>query len=204
MGRMRKDLRRHPRRWIWFTSAVGLALIATALTSSWLRANRPIRSASGAMLGQLPSGVTPASLNVVLITLDTTRADRLGAYGFRGVETPNIDRLAREGVLFEQAETAAPLTLPAHSSIFTGKFPPEHGVRDNGGFFLDPRETTMAEILKDHGFATGAFIGAYVLDSKWGVNQGFDTYFDNFDLSKYKVISLGAIQRPGNEVVDHA
>ncbi len=103
-------------------------------------------------------------------------------------------------MLFEQAATAAPLTLPAHSSLFTGKFPPEHGVRDNGGFFLNPRETTLAEMLKDRGFKTGAFIGAYVLDSKWGLNQGFDTYFDDFDLSKYKAISLGAIQRPGNEV----
>jgi arylsulfatase A-like enzyme/Tfp pilus assembly protein PilF len=182
---------------------VGFAVIGVALAASWVRASRPIRGASGAMLGRLAPGVAPADLNVILITLDTTRADRLGAYGFAGIDTPNIDRLAREGVLFEQAETAAPLTLPAHSSIFTGKFPPEHGVRDNGGFFLDPRETTMAEILKDRGLRTGAFIGAYVLDSKWGVNQGFDTYFDNFDLSKYKAISLGAIQRPGNEVVDH-
>ena len=75
-------------------------------------------------------------LNVVVVTLDTTRADRIGAYGAKDVETPVFDRLASEGVLFEQAVSVAPLTLPAHSSIFTGKFPPEHGVRDNGGFFL--------------------------------------------------------------------
>ncbi len=141
-------------------------------------------------------------MNVLFITLDTTRADRIGAYGYTDIQTPNLDRLAREGVLFEQAASAAPLTLPAHSSLFTGKFPPEHGVRDNGGFFLDPRETTLAEVLKAPRLQTGGFIGAYVLDSKWGINQGFDTYFDHFDLSKYKAISLGAIQRPGNEVVD--
>src|SRR4029077_20884016 len=164
---------------------------------------RPIRTDSGTVLGRLPGGVSRCDLNVLVMTLDTTRADRLGAYGYAGIQTPNIDRLARGGVLFEQAATTAALTPPAHSSLFTSKFPPEHGVRDNGGFFLDPRETTMAEVLKDRGFKTGAFIGAYVLDSKWGLNQGFDTYFDDFDLSKYKTISLGAIQRPGNEVIDH-
>jgi arylsulfatase A-like enzyme/Tfp pilus assembly protein PilF len=168
----------------------------------WLSRTPNVESATHLALGQLPAGVRQQDLNVLVITLDTTRADRIGAYGYAGIQTPNLDRLAREGVLFEQAASAAPLTLPAHSSLFTGRLPPEHGVRDNGGFFLDPRETTLAEILKGRGLATGAFVGAYVLDSKWGINQGFDTYFDNFDLSKYKVISLGAIQRPGNEVVD--
>jgi choline-sulfatase len=182
-------------------AAAVVALIAAA-AGVWVRWPRTVSARGGAVLGQLPSGIAVADLNVLVITLDTTRADRIGAYGFAGVQTPNLDRLAREGVLFEQATSVAPLTLPAHSSIFTGKFPPEHGVRDNGGFFLDPREITLAEVLKERGFKTGAFVGAYVLDSKWGVNQGFDTYFDDFDLSKYKAISLGAIQRPGNEVVD--
>ena len=77
-------------------------------------------------------------LNLVVITLDTTRADRIGAYGYRDIETPAIDRLAPRGVLFEQTMATAPLTLPAHCSIFTGRYPPEHGVRDNGGFFLSP------------------------------------------------------------------
>ena len=144
------------------------------------------------------------ALNLIVITLDTTRADRLGAYGYGHAGTPNEDALAEDGAMFEHASTAAPLTLPAHSTIFTGRFPPEHGVRDNGGYFLQDREQTLAETLKSHGFATGGFIAAYVLDSKWGINQGFDTYFDDFDLSKYKVFSMGAIQRPGNEVVDRA
>ena len=113
-------------------------------------------------------------------------------------------RSRTEGATFEHASTAAPLTLPAHSSLFTGRFPPEHGVRDNGGYFLNDSETTLAEVLKARGYATGGFIAAYVLDGKWGINQGFDTYFDNFDLSKYRVLSMGAIQRPGNEVVDQA
>lgn len=146
----------------------------------------------------------PADLNLLVITLDTTRADRLGAYGYEHAGTPVLDRLAREGVLFRHATSSAPLTLPSHSSMFTGKFPPAHGVRDNGGFFLDPREQTLAETLSARGFTTAGFVAAYVLDSKWGIDQGFSAYADNFDLSKYRAISLGAIQRPANEVVDRA
>jgi arylsulfatase A-like enzyme/Tfp pilus assembly protein PilF len=153
-------------------------------------------------MGRLAGGRSQRDLNLVIITLDTTRADRIGAYGSKDVETPAFDGLAREGVLFEQAVSVAPLTLPAHSSIFTGKFPPEHGVRDNGGFFLDPAQTTLAEVLKARGYRTGGFVAAYVLDSKWGIDQGFDTYFDDFDLGESKGLSLGAIQRPANEVVD--
>ncbi|HET9832729.1 MAG TPA: sulfatase-like hydrolase/transferase, partial [Vicinamibacterales bacterium] len=149
-------------------------------------------------------GARPVAPNLLFITLDTTRADRIHAYGFDGVETPNFDRLAREGVLFEQAVSPAPLTLPAHSSMFTGKFPPAHGVRDNGGFFLDDKETTLAERLQAAGFTTGGFVGAYVLDHKWGIAQGFQTYFDDFDLSKYQSLSLGSVDRPGNEVADKA
>ncbi len=158
----------------------------------------------GTDFGTLPRGVDPRGLNLVVVTLDTTRADRLGAYGYQNAGTPNLDALARDGVLFDHASTAAPITLPAHSSIFTGRFPPQHGVRDNGGYYLSDKEQTLAETLKARGYATGGFIAAYVLDSKWGIAQGFETYFDDFDLSKYKVFSMGAIQRPGNEVVDHA
>src|SRR4029079_7345597 len=149
-------------------------------------------------------GVAHGRLNLVLVTLDTTRADRMGAYGNANIETPTFDRLAREGVLFREAVSLAPLTLPVHSSIFTGKFPPEPGVRDNGGFFLGPEQVTLAEVLKSHGYRTGAFVAAYVLDSKWGINQGFDTYYDNFDLSESRTVSLASIQRPANEVVDQA
>ena len=168
------------------------------------RVFQPVRSASGATLGRLPGGLSPADLNLLVITLDTTRADRLGAYGYAAAQTPALDRLAREGVLFEQANTSAPITLPAHSTLFTGRFPPSHGVRDNGGFYLDPAQITLAEVLQQRHVRTGAFVAAYVLDGKWGVNQGFDTYFDNFDLSKYRGISLGDIQRPANEVMDEA
>jgi arylsulfatase A-like enzyme/Flp pilus assembly protein TadD len=179
------------------------AVIAAALWLGWTRV-RPVTSAAGSDLGRATAGAKPSDLNVLLISLDTTRADRIGAYGFKEIETPALDRLASEGVLFRQAATAAPLTLPAHTTIFTSRVPPVHGVRDNGGFFVDPSETTLAETLKERGFRTGAFVGAYVLDSKWGLDQGFETYYDDFDLSKYRAISLGAIQRPANEVVDKA
>jgi arylsulfatase A-like enzyme len=107
-------------------------------------------------------------------------------------------------VLFEQAMATAPLTLPAHCSIFTAKFPPEHGVRDNGGFFLSPDQLTLATLLTRDGFRTGAVVGAYVLDGRWGLNQGFETYVDDFDLSYLEGFALGDVQRPGNEVADRA
>jgi choline-sulfatase len=186
-------------------ACVAAAVLISGGVFGWMRrAPRSVTSPLGESLGRLPAGVRPDGLNLLLVTLDTTRADRIHAYGFPGIETPNLDRLATEGVLFEQAVSPAPLTLPAHSSIFTGKFPPAHGVRDNGGFFLDDRETTLAERLRDRGFTTGGFVGAYVLDRKWGIAQGFQTYFDDFDLTKYQSLSLGSVDRPGNEVADHA
>ncbi len=182
---------------------VAVLLVTAAAAGIYRVAPHRVASA-GTNFGTLPHGVDRRHLNLVVITLDTTRADRLGAYGYQRAGTPNVDGLAQDGVLFEHASTAAPLTLPAHSTLFTGRFPPEHGVRDNGGYFLNESEQTLAEVLKARGYATAGFIAAYVLDSKWGIAQGFDTYFDDFDLSKYKVMSMGAIQRPGNEVVDRA
>ncbi len=140
--------------------------------------------------------------NVILITLDTTRADKIGAYGCTQVKTPVIDGFARRGLLFEECIAQTPLTLPSHTSIMSGTFPPFHGVRDNGGFIVPQGLTTMAEVFKQAGYQTAAFVAAYVLDSRWGLNQGFDYYFDQFDLSKFQTLSLGDIQRPGNEVID--
>ena len=186
--------------------AVVLLAIAIASAAVWyVRVDRrPIASPSGAVVGRLPRGVRPDALNLLVITLDTTRADRLGAYGWPGGATPQLDRIGTEGTLFEHAVAPAPLTLPAHSSLFTAKFPPHHGVRDNGGFFLDERETTLAERLKSSGFRTGGFVASYVLDRRWGIAQGFDTYFDNFDSRKINDLSIGEIERPANEVADRA
>ena len=142
--------------------------------------------------------------NVVLISLDTTRADHLGCYGNADARTPAIDGLARQGVLFSQAASPAPLTLPSHSSIMTGLYPTNHGVRLNGTNALSQQHTTLAEALSDNGYQTGAFVGAFVLDGRWGLNQGFRTYDDQFDMSKVKQLDLAAVQRPANQVFDAA
>jgi len=190
---------------LWVVLVVTLLLVCAAGAAWWLWWPRDQRTADGVDLGSLPGGVRREALNLLVITLDTTRADRIHAYGYESIETPAIDRLASEGVLFEQAMTAAPLTLPSHATIFTGRYPTRHGVRDNGGFFLSPSQPTLASMLKARGLQTGAVVGAYVLDGKWGIGQGFDTYVDDFDLGKMKGgFGIGDVSRPGNEVVDRA
>jgi arylsulfatase A-like enzyme/Tfp pilus assembly protein PilF len=142
--------------------------------------------------------------NCILITVDTLRADRIGCYGFSYIDTPTMDLFASRGIKFERCFSQTPLTLPSHTTIMSGTLPLFHGVRDNGGFVVPKDLKTLAEVFKSKGYDTAAFIGAYVLDSKWGLNKGFDYYFDQFDLSKFERISLGTVQRPGNEVMDEA
>ncbi len=142
--------------------------------------------------------------NVVLITLDTARADSVACYGNTRVKTPAIDGLARRGLRFDRCVAQAPLTLPSHTTLLTGTFPPFHGIRDNGGAIVPSGLETMAEIFKTAGYQTAAFVGAYVLDSRWGLNQGFDTYFDQFDLTRRQGGSPLDVQRPANEVIDAA
>ncbi len=114
--------------------------------------------------------------NVLLITVDTTRADYLGCYGVTSAPTPNMDRLAREGVLFRRCSTCSVQTLPSHCTIMTGLYPYVHGVRRNGTEQLPPAAVTLAEVLKQAGFATAAAVSSYVLDPRFGIAQGFDTY----------------------------
>lgn len=140
--------------------------------------------------------------NVILITVDTLRADRLGCYGFIPDVTPAMNKMAASGVRFENCIAQTPLTLPSHTTILTGTLPIHHGVRDNGGFVVSPRLETMAESFKAAGYRTAAFVSAYVLDSKWGLNQGFDYYFDRFDLGRFEKISLGEVQRRAEETID--
>jgi len=188
------------------SATILLALLVTVGAAvAWWRALPANHMSGNTNLGRLSGGTDRGRLNLVVVTLDTTRADRLGAYGSpRAAGTPTFDRLAREGVLFEQAMTSAPLTLPAHATMFTGQFPPAHGLRDNGGFFLPPEATTLAEHLQHAGFKTGAFVGAFVLDSKWGLDQGFDRYADDFNVSTARGGSLASVQRRADEVVDLA
>ncbi len=139
---------------------------------------RPAALPLSAALGD-KAGVARGA-NLLLVTLDTTRADRLGCYGNGQILTPAVDRLAREGLLFEQALAVAPTTLPTHSSIMTGRYPAHHTARVNGFFRLPEEETTLAEVLLAAGYRTAAVVSSFVLQNKFGVNQGFETYADRF------------------------
>jgi arylsulfatase A-like enzyme/Tfp pilus assembly protein PilF len=123
-----------------------------------------------------PQDVGPR--NLVLITIDTIRSDYVGYAGTGKVKTPNLDRLAEEGVVFTEARSPVPLTLPAHASLLTGAYPPAHGVRVNGRDRLSEKSETLAESLKARGYETAAFVGAFVLDRRFGLSQGFDVYDD--------------------------
>ena len=143
--------------------------------------------------------------NVVLFTLDTLRADYLRCYGRQSVETPNLDAMAAGGVRCADAVTAVPLTLPAHCTILTGNYPPRHGVRTNGAYRLPPEQVTLAERLKEAGYATAAFISAFVLDGRFGTSQGFDVYRDEIDPHYRSAGQARDIpQQPGNVVTDAA
>ena len=142
--------------------------------------------------------------NVLLVTLDTTRADHLGTYGYAGASTPNLDRLAAGAVVFEHCISPSAFTLPSHSSIMTGLYPPAHGVRLNGDTALADQFETLAESFSRRGYRTGAFVGAFVLDSRWGIAQGFQHYDDEFHNSANQQLDLARLQRPANLVVDAA
>jgi arylsulfatase A-like enzyme/Flp pilus assembly protein TadD len=139
-----------------------------------------------------------AATNVLLVTIDTLRADRIGT----GV-APTLDRLAANGVRFTSARTAAPLTLPSHATIHTGLLPPEHGVRENGAGALAANQTTVATRLKAAGYLTAAFVGAFVLDRRFGLAQGFDVYDDQIPRDPRATERLEA-ERPAGAVIDRA
>src|SRR5258708_6274957 len=132
------------------------------------------------VLGPARGGAGAPARDIILITIDTTRADALGYTGNTGVKTPFIDALAGRGIIFTNAHAHNVVTLPSHVNILTGLFAYQHGVHDNSGFVLDPRYLTVATRLRQGGYATGAFVGAFPLDSRFGLNQGFDTYDDNY------------------------
>ncbi len=130
---------------------------------------------------QTGGGRLPEKTNVLLITLDTTRADRLGCYGYAAAATPTLDGLAAKGMLFEDVQSIAPLTLPSHTTMLTGLFPREHGLRVNGKSKLGESIPTLATIFKGRGYRTGAFVSAFVLDKRFGLNRGFDRYDDEVE-----------------------
>jgi arylsulfatase A-like enzyme/Tfp pilus assembly protein PilF len=171
-----------------------LAFLAAAAGAVWLSSRRahPLleaRSCSGC--------------NVLLITIDTLRVDRVGAFGGPAGLTPNLDRLASEGLRLTRAYSAAPLTLPSHASILTATSPPVHGLRANGLFRLGPSLPTLATILKAAGYRTGAFVGSFVLDARFGLNRGFDEYDDRYG-EKHPGDPAEGAERRGEDVIKPA
>jgi arylsulfatase A-like enzyme/tetratricopeptide (TPR) repeat protein len=166
--------------WGWCRLPALLLAIGCAAQLGCESASEP--AGSGAVGGSETGPVTPQiggkGINVLLVSVDTTRADHLGCYGHPDVKTPNIDRLAAEGARFTQCISSAPLTLPSHATMLTGSYPFVHGARDNGLFTLPQENQTLAEIFKAAGYATHAEVASVVLKHECGLQQGFDTYGD--------------------------
>lgn len=152
------------------------------------------------LLAVAPAAGASARRNLLLITLDTFRADYLGVNGASEVLTPHLDALARGGVNFTRARAPVPLTLPSHASILTGTYPPGHGVRDNGSFRLADERLTLAEVLGESGYATAAFVASFVLDRRFGLAQGFAVYDDQITSDPAMLESLEA-ERGGEDVL---
>ncbi len=142
--------------------------------------------------------------DVLLITIDTVRADHVGAYGAERGETPTIDSLARDGILFEHGYSQVPLTLASHTSLLTGTYPFYNGVQDFTGEPLKPEIRTIAQSLKANGYDTGAIVSSYVLDRSWGLNRGFDFYYDVFKGSSFLENDPGLVERKAGASVDEA
>jgi arylsulfatase A-like enzyme/Tfp pilus assembly protein PilF len=168
--------------------ALALAAVIAAVTVALWRPRQSIPP--GAFAGR----------NLLFVTIDTLRPDRLGSYGSRAGLTPHLDRLAGEGVRFERVLAHVPLTLPAHASIFTSLYPTEHGVHDNGTFRVSESLPTLATTLQSAGYQTGAFVGAFVLDARFGLNRGFDVYDDYYG-EKRGFLSFTQLERPADAVI---
>jgi arylsulfatase A-like enzyme len=171
---------RSPRPVVLFWIGTGVVVVGLlAWMGSYLREQRdptrPIR-----LIDVVEPG-DAAGYNVLLITLDTTRADHLSAYGYEKLATPTINSLLDHGVRFDHAVTSVPVTLPAHATILTGLDPYRHGVRNNGNYRLPMEQTTLAEVLREYGYETAAFVASFVLDARFGLDQGFDVY--DFEVS---------------------
>lgn len=149
--------------------------------------------------GAAPSRSTP----VILISIDTLRSDRLPAYGYDGVSTPNLDALRKDAILYQRAYSHCPLTLPSHTSMLTGLLPSEHGVRDNTGYRIDAKTPMLPELLKKNGYATAGAISAFVLRRESGISRGFDHYDDETE-ALGSAAAIGLVQRGGGETIQSA
>ena len=151
-----------------------------------------------------PPGPPPVAKHVVLVTIDTLRADRIGAYGSNTVATPNLDRVAAEGALAEKAVVHVPLTRPSHTSLFTGRLPSEHGIRDNVSPALSTEFPVLGELMKNNGFRTAAFVSSVVLSRQSGLDRGFDHYSDRFEGGADDARFLNTVQKSGDITLGEA
>jgi len=159
--------------------------------------NTPARKSSAASQRK-------SATNVILITMDTLRADHVGCYGAQQVQTPVLDSLCREGVVFERAFSQVPLTWPSHAAILTGTYPFQNGVQDFTGQPLAPQFRTVTQAFKQHGYATGAVVSAFVLSRSWGLARGFDFYDDAFEAETFQKKDVGLVDRKAADSVSHA
>jgi choline-sulfatase len=212
---MTLSVRRFPMKWA--TALLVVVVCVLGAVAYWARLSRGQVSHPthpDQQTTALPGGIrTPAyepltgprftGANVVVITIDTLRRDHLAPYAAR-FETVGASRLAREGVVFDHAVSHVPLTLPSHTALFTGLYPPHNAVRDNGGFVLARDATTLAGRLLANGYATAGFVSSYVLHSRWGIGQGHQTYDDSFDYAGLEGRDLTDVERSAGPAVDAA
>lgn len=184
-----------------------ICYVALSCVAVWSQVSAPAettkvnRKAASSQEHSASSNTLP---NIVLVTLDTVRADRLGCYGAKNIATPTLDALAQDGTLFERAIAQVPLTWPSHAVILTGLYPFQNGVQDFTGQPLDARFRTVAQAFKANGYRTGAVISSFALDQSWGLARGFDSYDDAFSQDAYTNRELGLVERKAAESVDHA
>ena len=143
-------------------------------------------------------------VNIILVTMDTLRADRLGCYGSTQVATPNLDQLCADSLVFDRAISQVPLTWPSHTAILTGLYPFENGVQDFTGQPLGVQFRTLAQAFRKNGYATGAVVSAFVLDRSWGLARGFDYYDDKFSAEQFQQKDVGLVDRRASDSVDLA
>ena len=196
MGKAKKKKRRKDAPVPWRRLFAGTVVAGLLASSVFLWHSR--RSPSGSFQS-IPEGLLRGH-NLLLVTIDTLRADVLGVYGDPHGLTPNLDRLAREGIRFTSAFAHATMTLPSHASILTGEYPVRHGIRDNGFFRLEDSRLTLAEILEPAGYRSGAFVGAFVLDTRFGLGQGFDLYDDDYG-EESSSTDFNFVERSADEVL---
>ena len=192
-------MRTPPTAWRLAVECASAALALTALSPS----PGPRDLAAAAAVQNPASTDFRSRLSIILISVDTLRADRLSCYGHKGTATPHIDRIAEGGTLFEQVNSQVPLTLPSHVSLLTSTYPFANGIEDNGEQ-LAPNAVTLASVLKSRGYRTAAFVGGFVLDRRFGLDQGFDVYDSPFNLGRQEGKDPGDIKRFGEDVTQAA